>query len=70
MTIAKTGTDVTRTAIGNRMLTIVTKTLFCLEALKVARISEDSAILKLAAPIKPTIRYKATHITIGNAIVL
>ncbi len=53
MTMAKTGTDVTRTAIGNNMLTTVTRTLFWFEALKVASKSVELLIGKLAAPVKP-----------------
>ncbi len=42
--MAKTGTDVTSTEIGNKMLTMMIKTWFWLAALSVARISEDSLI--------------------------
>lgn len=63
--MAKTGTDVTRTAIGKSMLTIITKTLFLSEALSVARISEDSLTWKLAAPVSPMRIYKETQIRIG-----
>lgn len=63
--MAKTGTDVTRTAIGNSILTIVVKTLLWPEALRVARISDEVLSLKAAAPVKPTIRYKMTQTIIG-----
>lgn len=65
MTMAKTGTDVTRTAIGNSMLTMSIKALFSSAALKVASISEDWLIWKLAAPVSPIIRYNTTQIKIG-----
>ena len=68
MTIAKTGTEVTRTAIGNSTLTIVIKTLFWSELLKVASISDDASIWKLAAPSNPMMRYKVTQTTIGYMI--
>jgi hypothetical protein len=70
MTIAKTGTDVTRTAIGNSILTRIINTLFSSSALSVAKISDDCSTLKLAAPVIPIMRYKATQTRIGNAIVL
>ena len=38
------------------MLTIMIRTLLWLDALKVARMSDELATLKLADPIKPTIR--------------
>jgi hypothetical protein len=63
--MANTGTDVTKTAIGNSMLTTVTKTLFSFEALKVARMLDEWPIEKLAAPVNPIIRYRATHTRIG-----
>jgi hypothetical protein len=65
MTIAKTGTDVTRTAIGSSMLTILINTLFWSEALKVASISDELLISKLAAPVSPMMRYKATQTSSG-----
>jgi hypothetical protein len=65
MTIAKTGTDVTRTETGNSMLTMSIKGLFSFAALKVASISEEWLIWKLAAPVSPIIRYKTTQIKIG-----
>lgn len=65
MTIAKTGTDVTRTAIGNSTLAIVINTLFLCEALKVASISDELLIWKLAAPVSPMMRYKVIQIRIG-----
>lgn len=61
MTIANTGTDVTRTEIGNRILTITVNALFWSEAASVARISDEPLVRKLEAPIKPTMRYVATH---------
>jgi hypothetical protein len=65
MTIAKTGTDVTRTAIGNNILTRVINTLLRSAALSVAKISDDCSTLKLAAPVIPMMRYKTTQIRIG-----
>jgi hypothetical protein len=65
MTIAKTGTDVIRTAIGNSMLTIVINTLFWFEAFKIASMSDEVLIWKLAAPVSPMMRYRATQINIG-----
>jgi hypothetical protein len=50
------------------MLTIVIKILFSFNALKVARISVDWLIVKLAAPVSPIMMYKATQITIGKAM--
>ena len=44
MTMAKTGIDVTSTAIGKSMLTIVINVLFWFELLRVASISEDELI--------------------------
>jgi hypothetical protein len=40
-------------------------TLFVSLADRVAKMSVESAILKLAAPSRPIIRYVATHITRG-----
>jgi len=60
-----TGTDVTRTATGNRMSVIVVKTSLSFEAFRVARIVDESLIMKLEAPVKPMRMYKITHIMIG-----
>jgi hypothetical protein len=59
--MANTGTDVTRTEIGKRILTMMVSTLFWSEAASVARISDEPLIRKLEAPIKPTMRYVVTH---------
>jgi hypothetical protein len=60
-----TGTDVTRTETGNRMSVIVVKILLSFEALRVARIVDESLITKLEAPVKPMIMYTITQIIIG-----
>lgn len=65
MTIAKTGIEVTSTAIGKRTFTIFINTWLWFEALKIDKMSEEGSILKLAAPISPTSTYKAMHSPIG-----
>ena len=65
MTIAKTGTDVTRTAIGNSILTRIINALFWSAALNVAKISDYCSTLKLAEPVIPMMRYKMTQTRIG-----
>jgi hypothetical protein len=68
MTIAKTGIEVTSTAIGKRTFTIFINTWFWSEALKIDKMSEEGSILKLVAPISPTSMYKAMHSPIGYPI--
>ena len=65
ITIANTGIKVTRTAIGKRAFTIMINTLFCSVVLKVDNISDETPILKLEAPISPTMRYIIIHTAIG-----
>lgn len=60
-----TGTDVTKTATGNRMSVIVVSTLLPFEALKVARRVDESSIAKLEAPVKPMTMYKITQTIMG-----
>jgi len=43
--MAKTGTEVTSTEIGNRILTMMMSTLLPLEAERTAKISDDPEIL-------------------------
>jgi hypothetical protein len=70
MTMAKTGTEVTRTEIGKRIFTMTTNALFWSEAASVARMSVEPLILKLAAPVMPTIRYMVTHIVMEYEMTL
>lgn len=56
MTIAKTGTEVIRTEIGNRMLIIVMRILWFSDAANVASRSDEAIDFRDAAPINPTVR--------------
>lgn len=60
--MANTGTEVTRTEIGNRIFTMMVKALYRSKAASVARMSDEPSVLKLAAPVIPTIRYTVTQI--------
>jgi hypothetical protein len=68
--MANTGTDVTRTDMGKRILTMIVKALYWFEAASVARMSDELMIWKLAAPVIPTIRYIVTQIVIEYKMTL
>jgi ArsR family metal-binding transcriptional regulator len=62
ITMANTGTEVTRTVTGNMILIKTTRPLFCLNPESVARMSEVGNIFKLAAPVMPTSKYTRTQV--------
>ena len=68
MTMAKTGTEVIRTDIGNKILMTVMSILWFSEAAKVARRSAVLTDFKDAAPMSPIVKYKHMQIMIGYMI--